>query len=381
MKKSRQFILVILMLSMVFMYSSFVFANADSDIELKQSELKNINNKLKEIEKSKTKLKKNKNEILNKINGIEDNVKNLEGELNLINNNVEKLTVGIADTENILKDATVKLEDKKTLVNDRLRIMYKSGSVGYMEVLLGAESFSDLLTRMDMIQKIYEHDKNMISYMKEQKNLIIEKKNKLSDEKIKYQELINDRETKKIQLSTSLKKLNSTQIKLKKDYSALEEQEDNLLKDANEVTNIIKKLKLAKNYVGGKMAWPTPGYTRITSPFGYRIHPITHKKKLHTGIDIAIPYGEKIYAAQSGTIIYAGWFGGYGKAVMIDHGGGYVTLYGHNSKLLVKVGQKVKRGEAISKCGTTGASTGPHLHFEVRENGKYVNPLKWVVPY
>ncbi|MGB3366551.1 MAG: M23 family metallopeptidase, partial [Acidaminobacteraceae bacterium] len=99
------------------------------------------------------------------------------------------------------------------------------------------------------------------------------------------------------------------------------------------------------------------------------------------GVDIPAAYGTKVLAAQSGTIIYADWFGGYGKAVMIDHGGGYVTLYAHNSNILVKVGQKVKRGQTVTEVGSTGVSTGNHLHFEVRENGKYVDPIKWAPPY
>jgi len=378
MKKIFSLILIILI---VFTSSSISFMNTDDEIEMKESELKKINDQLKKIEDSKKQLKKSKSEILNKIHSIESSVKSVEKELNIINESIEKLTVNIIDTENVLKDANLKLDEKKDLVNARLRTMYKSGTVGYLEVLLGSESFSDLLTRMDMIQKIYEHDKNLIEYMKEQKKLIIEKKEKLASEKEEYESLLKDRKNKQMALTANLKSLNFEKNKLKKDYSALEEQEDNLLKDANKVSEIIKKLKLAKTYVGGKMAWPTPGYTRITSPFGYRIHPITHKKKLHTGVDIAVPYGETIYAAQSGTVIYADWFGGYGKAVMIDHGGGYVTLYGHNSKLLVKAGQKIKIGDPISKCGSTGASTGPHLHFEVRENGNYVDPMKWVVPY
>lgn len=126
------------------------------------------------------------------------------------------------------------------------------------------------------------------------------------------------------------------------------------------------------------MGWPVPGYSRISSPYGYRIHPIFKTKKLHTGIDIPAPTGTSIAAGSDGTVIYTGTLGGYGKAVMIDHGGGIVTLYAHNSSIVVSEGQSVKRGNTISKAGSTGYSTGPHLHFEVRKGGSYVDPLPWV---
>ena len=141
---------------------------------------------------------------------------------------------------------------------------------------------------------------------------------------------------------------------------------------------MIKRKQTAAQYVGGQMLWPAPDRFTITSPYGYRIHPILKTKKLHTGIDIRSSMGENILAAQDGKVIHSDWYGGYGKVIMIDHGGGIVTLYAHNSQLVVKEGSNVKKGTVIAKSGNSGLSTGPHLHFEVRENGKYVDPLKYV---
>jgi murein DD-endopeptidase MepM/ murein hydrolase activator NlpD len=128
------------------------------------------------------------------------------------------------------------------------------------------------------------------------------------------------------------------------------------------------------------MCWPSESSTRISSPFGNRLHPILRIYKLHTGIDIAARSGTNILAANAGTVISAGWNNGYGYMVMVDHGGGIVTLYAHSSKLLVRKGNVVARGQAIAKVGSTGMSTGPHLHFEVRVNGIYKNPLDYVSP-
>lgn len=132
------------------------------------------------------------------------------------------------------------------------------------------------------------------------------------------------------------------------------------------------------DYVGGDLIWPSNEYKRITSPFGDRIHPVSGSKKFHSGIDIAIPYGKPILAAQMGEVVFSGKMGGYGFVIVIDHGGGIHTLYAHNSKLIAKVGDSVNKGQKIAECGSTGISTGAHLHFEVRNNGEYKNPLEYI---
>ena len=158
---------------------------------------------------------------------------------------------------------------------------------------------------------------------------------------------------------------------------ALEKQEDSLIADSNAIEKQIVSLQSNGKYTGGSMGWPVPGYTKF-SKYGMRMHPILKKKKLHTGIDIGCKTGDKIVASNDGTVIFSGVKGGYGNAVIIDHGGKISTLYGHNSKLLVKVGDKVKKGEQIAKAGSTGLSTGPHCHFEVRVNGKPVDPAPYL---
>jgi murein DD-endopeptidase MepM/ murein hydrolase activator NlpD len=157
---------------------------------------------------------------------------------------------------------------------------------------------------------------------------------------------------------------------------ALQEQINALYAEANRLVKEIQSLQGGGDYSGGIMTWPVKG--RISSPFGYRIHPILKTKELHTGLDIAAASGTTVVAANSGTVIKAGWNNSYGNLLMIDHGGGIVTLYAHNSSLLVKTGDVVSQGQAVSKVGSTGMSTGPHLHFEVRVNGQYKNPMDWL---
>ena len=170
--------------------------------------------------------------------------------------------------------------------------------------------------------------------------------------------------------------------------SKLTEEEKTLSEQIDEYRNQIlaveaeiaqvTKANIDTQYIGGEMAWPVPGYTRITSNYGMRTHPITGIYKLHTGVDLGAPMGANFIAANDGVVTKAGYNGAYGNMVIIDHGGGISTLYAHGSEILVTVGQTVKKGDNILKVGSTGYSTGAHAHFEVRVNGQPVNPLPYI---
>ena len=367
--------IIALFIALLFMFN---FAMAINDIGVKERELKEISDELKKVD-SKIKLNKSDQyEVIDKINAIESDIKKLDTELYSLNVNIINTKDSITNAEMELADKNSKLENMKEILSKRLRVMYKTGNVGYVEVLLGSKDFKDLLSRVEIVKKIVKHDKDLIKIVKGSIDEINSIKEKLETDKIELINLKTKVELNKNYLKENEKKLETKKNELKSNAKLLEAMEDKLEEDANKVTEIIKNLKTKAQYVGGEMGWPVPNYYRITSPFGYRIHPTYHTRKLHTGIDIAAPSGSSVVAAQTGTIIYANWLGGYGKVVMIDHGGGYVTLAAHLSKINVKVGQNVQRGDAVAKSGNTGVSTGPHVHFEVRINGDYVDPLKYL---
>ncbi|MBN2796410.1 MAG: peptidoglycan DD-metalloendopeptidase family protein [Clostridia bacterium] len=257
--------------------------------------------------------------------------------------------------------------------------MYMNGTVGYFEVLLESKNFEDLLVRIDLLQRIIESDTDLILQMEVDQANVEEKKANLENEQTKLVTLQDEMTVKKSELKAQIAELEEKQIKLEEDIEAVAIQIDEINEDAEKVKAIIEDLKLQELYAGGKMIWPVDGYRTISSPFGNRIHPILGVYKMHTGIDIPCPTGTKIMAAQQGTVIWSNWLSSYGKAIMIDHGGGIVTLYAHNSSLIVKKGDKIVKGQVIALSGSTGNSTGPHLHFEVRENGEYVDPMiEWL---
>lgn len=370
----RPILLTVMVISLVI--TSITFAN--DEIKKRERELEELNNKIEALDASIENNKNLQSETNVKIKNVQTSIRNLETEIDTLN-------TGIADTEKAIVDKTAELEvaelkilEKNELLNDRLRVMYKTGTIGYVEVLFGAEDFTDLLSRIDMLQMVLVHDQNLIQFLKEQRDIIEQKKVELETIKLDLVALFESKVSKQDELSVALNSLISYKTDLSKDEAAMSEMEDQLLKEADQLTDIIKNLESAAAYIGGEMMWPVPGNYSISSLFGNRIHPISKEYKMHTGIDIQSARKTDFVAAQTGTIIFSNWFAGYGKAIIIDHGGGYTTLYAHLDVINVEVGQVVKKGQIIGKTGNTGYSTGPHLHFEVRMNGDYVDPLTYV---
>ena len=375
MKKRR---LLVLVIAFIIVFSTVVQVYGDSIKDLKNQQQKiqsQIENTKKEIKAMQNKSK----DVDNQIKEIDLRVANAASELQNVENQLEIINLEIDDTLLALNEAEENIEEKIDTFNDRLRVMYKNGNAGYLEVLLSASNIKDFLSRQEMIQSIAEYDKELIKYMKEQRDIIEQNKIELEAKRASVEVTKSKLQARKRDLEKVSREKEELMGRLAQDIKEFEKEYDKLNNYAKEIES--KIVKLQKNtgpYSGGKMEWPVSGHTRISSPFGYRIHPIFKVKKLHTGIDIPAPTGTPIAAAAAGTVVYCDWLGGYGKAIMVDHGGGILTLYGHNSAFVVSEGQTVSRGQTIAKAGSTGNSTGPHLHFEVRKNGSYVDPMPWL---
>ncbi len=368
--------IVILSLSVLLMALGYVYAQGDTDVDKQEEILEKIEEELKALDSSHSDFVNQKNTIIRQIRSLEETVKTIEKEIVVINSDIAENNIQIGISMLDLDAAKQALDATNKLLDQRIRIMYKNGVVGYYEVVLNSRSFEDLLVRIEMLGKIVKSDNELVDQQELEKAVVIEKKMKLEHEQVKLVELQANKESKQAELEIKIREFEVKKEEVLKDIRALEIQIDAGNEDAEKVKNIIKDLELRATYVGGTMNWPVPNHFDISSPFGMRKHPVLKINKLHTGIDIAAPKGSKVIAAQGGTIIWSTWLGAYGKAVMIDHGGGIVTLYAHNSKTLLKKGTVVKKGDTIALIGSTGVSTGNHSHFEVRLNGDFQDPMK-----
>lgn len=277
-----------------------------------------------------------------------------------------------------------KYNSQKELLERRLVLMYEAGETTYLDLLLNSRSLSEFISNYYIINEITSTDINLLQDVEKEKIYKKELAELLEEKKSAIEESRKTREKNAIALENMSIIKNSRVAQLNEEEMELQRQIEEYQNQVNDIEKEIRVLALARiseRYVGGTMAWPVPGYTRITSQFGMRTHPITGIYKLHTGCDIGAPMGAEFVAANDGVVTYAGWNGAYGNMVIIDHGGGITTLYGHGSQILVSNGQSVTKGTPVLKVGSTGYSTGPHAHFEVRINGQYVQPLDYITSY
>lgn len=302
-------------------------------------------------------------------------------EVELLEKQRLELEETISKTEEELEDATEQYEKQKKLLENSLVASYKAGESTYLDVLLQSTSLTDFISNYYMISQIVESQKEMLSNVEKQKKELELAKLELKKQKKELTATSEESKNKAVSLENM--------IVIKNSYiSQLSEQEKQYANDIVEMQSEIKRVEteilsaatmnIGYDYVGGEMAWPVPGHTKITSNFGMRTHPITGVYKLHTGVDISASTGDLFIAANDGVVAKSEYNGAYGNMILINHGGGVSTLYAHGSERLVEVGQEVKRGDPVLKVGSTGYSTGPHAHFEVRINGQYVNPIPYI---
>lgn len=357
----------------------FGISNAASINDLKQ-QLKEHNQKIQQNQQQLREVKKQKGSIVNQIEEIDNQISDSEDKIQTLKTQIAKLDNNVTSKEKELKEATEKAQDQEELFKKRVKAMYETKSVSKLSFLLDSDNVSDFLEKYELINKIANHDKEILNDYKD-------KQEQIKDIKEEIERALNDRQEAKQEEHDKSRILNVSRgnrtlflERLDQTQEELEKSIDEELEQSNLIEQKIKEITkdTTQKYDGSGFLWPAPASHRITSPFGNRFHPVLKKYKMHTGIDIGVGYGNNILAANGGKVILAQYWSGYGNAVIIDHGSGITTLYGHSSKLLVHEGQIVTKGQVIAKVGSTGISTGPHLHFEVRKNGSPVDPMGYV---
>ncbi len=399
MKRLGKISLIVIIMMMISSLSLTAFAENENTSTYYQ-------NKQNEAEQNSQETQTQLDNVGNQIDEVLQEVADLNNSIVEYENQIKQLTEKLDDLQQSIDEKEEELKEKKQMLEDRLVAMYMKKQTTFLDVLLSG-NLMNFISNKDLIKQISDYDNNLIAEVNELKLSLesekeeVEKVKKEKEDKNKeLQELKSEKEEKAANLTDEQKQLEKQLSEYKaqaEQYAELERQaiakEEAQRKAAEEAARkaAAANSSSSKNssssstntantgsYSGGKLGWPCPSSSRITSQYGYRI--LFGVRDFHTGIDIGASTGSNIVAAESGTVILAnyGWNGGYGNYIIINHGNGITTRYAHASQLFVSAGQTVSKGQVIAAVGTTGNSTGPHLHFEVRLNGSHTNPLNYL---
>ena len=386
----RKFIAMFLILILFLHICGFVFAENTTNEELANEQ--NLTEQQKEvtekIDAANTKLEYVQSELSStmlRVQELEDKVLDYKNQMTELTEQLDTLQTSIDAAKQELLLVEEDYNEKEEMLKERLVAMYESGETTYLDVLLSSNNIVDFISGYYLITELVKYDNELIEEVETKKNEIEITKAKLEKEETEIKVLKSKKEQTTIILQNAITmqenevaNLSQQEQKLQQEISAYKAEQVQIQAAIQAATNNMGDFNI--QYTGGTMLWPVAiSGTYITSEYGVREHPIQGISKMHTGIDIGnATYGSPVVAAADGVVTYAGWLGGYGYCVMINHGDGIVTLYGHGQKILTELHKEVKQGDLIMEVGSTGNSTGPHLHFEVRVNGTSVQPLNYV---
>ncbi len=363
------------------------------------SELDKINRELRELKRQKAqaqakaretqqqlrRIQAKKNETAKDIKTLLRQIDDSKVRMSTLQKQIKVIESDLEESFTRLEKAKLRVYEQDQMLKKRLRVLYMNGTVSYLEVILNAADFSQFLDRYSQLSSLIEQDKDLLAKTQSERDLVAQQRKKIQGQLAslnnKYFEVEDLKDSLQVQEVQKEQLIKEIVVKEERLEEVSEEQEQAVVELARKESALLReKNKYEFKYKGGKMSWPVPSVQRITSYFGYRSDPFSGRKKMHKGIDIGAPAGTAIIAAEQGVVVVASWNSGYGNTVIIDHGKDVQTWYAHirNGGIKVRRGQQVNRGDKIAEVGTTGQSTGNHLHFEVRLNGTAVNPLGYV---
>lgn len=392
------------------------------------AEDEDLQNQLFDVQGQMAEQTQKKNDAEAVIGNVSEKLRVIQDNLNAATNEYKSISSQLADTEKQiaemqvkLKEEQAKLEKREKVFRVRIRDIYMHGQLSYLDVVLGAKDFNDFANRVDLLRRVIAADMDLITAIRQQRDEIQQVQQELESQRQKQSVLKENAAQKKAEIEQHKKEQQAILYKAETDKATAEEAYRELEASSQSIGEMLRQRAAARAAAAaaaeaeaaaqqqasassqadtgdagtsddsgstepdysyqpvsgsGAFIWPVNGV--ITSPYGYRTHPIFGTTIYHSGIDIGVDYGTPVHAADSGVVVEAGWISGYGYAVVIDHGNGLSTLYGHNESLNVSSGQSVSQGQVIAYAGSTGNSTGPHVHFEVRSNGDPVDPSAYL---
>jgi len=373
----KRVISIFLALIMVISIAFQVVAGTDELSKAKENK-KSIDSQINNLEQQKKNELSSKNKLEQEKNNVLSTEKKENAEYDDLMAEITELEKTLTEVEKAVEEAEQSYEKQCNEFKTHLASMYKNSNETTLDILLKSQNITDFLERLELISLLSKKDKQDMDELKLAKEEVEYKRQLKLNQKTELQKAIEEKKQRLNSLKASRANLDNQIQSTKSRLASIEKQENELLAKSEEMGNLIITLSSRSKYVEGNMVWPLPSSSTITSEYGNRKHPILKTYRMHTGVDIGGKSGANILAANKGTVIISGWQNAYGYTIVLDHGGGITTLYAHCSKLLVKQGQEVKAGQVIAKVGSTGWSTGPHLHFEVRVNGSTKNPLNYV---
>ncbi len=363
----------------------------EDEIKKAKEEKKAMQSGLTNVKDLKKKLEASKNDLAKYIAELDTNLAEIQAKIAELKEQISAKETEIERKEKELEEAVAVQEAQYEAMKERIKFMYEKGDTLYLELVFASESFGEMLNKAEYIEMLSAYDRKMldeyVAYaeyvalckesLEEEKSVLEETQKMVEEEEAALNELIEDKRQEIDAVSSDIRNKEAAIAEYEADIAAQNETISALEKAIAE-----EKKKLAQSqgrkYDGGMFTWPAPSYTRISDDYGYRIHPILKVKQFHNGLDMAAPGGSPILAAYNGTVVASAYSSSMGNYIMIDHGDSLYTIYMHASALYVQKGAEVSKGQKIAAVGTTGRSTGNHLHFSVRLNGNYVSPWNYL---
>ena len=376
---------------------NFAVLAEDEDL---QNQLSDVQNRMAQESEKKAQAEAVIGSVNDRLYTIQQQLEAAQRDYQAVANELKATEEKIAATQAELEKTRARLQVREGVFTKRVRDIYMHGQLSYLDVVLGAKDFSDFSNRLELLRRIIDADITLISDIRKERAAIETAKQELETQRARQAQLRDQAAAKRDEIESRRKEQQAILYQAQNDKAVAEQAYNEYQQSSQAIAEMLRQRAAdraaqaaaaaaqassggggSSDYYqpvsgSGALIWPVNGV--VTSPYGYRTHPIFGTTIYHSGIDIGVDYGTPVHAADGGVVVEAGWISGYGYAVIIDHGNGLSTLYGHNQELAVSEGQSVSQGQVIAYAGSTGNSTGPHVHFEVRANGDPVDPSAYL---